>query len=425
MRLPPGLAVALILAMALAGCLGGEKDDAPANGDDQDVVTPPGRGEIYGRVVTLDDLMPVVGGLVRLVKDGAAVGESRTDERGDYTLRDIEPGAYRLQVTGTCCRDHVRQIDVQAGEPMLVNVGLERLPVSIERKPYVDTSGEWEGFINCGVAAGGNPPIYPAACQEGGHSTRKIEFLAPGVRSITFHLEWNTASEGFGAEEFQLTAHNLNAKFALIGEVQGSSPLELTIQNLGLPDEARFDLFDEAGWVGRFAVTPVSDEANVVYQQRFTLRYHIHYWDQAPADYSASPTAGSAGGAEETPLAWLQQAKAQDEHGPNEYQEGPNGDCLDYNVLYLIGQNSPLAQIVEIESGTGYVIDATGGYAFVDFFDEDGEWITWSNYRNWGNVPNDAAYAVLCVTILGDYPDVPEAFASWFYMDGFPEFTFE
>lgn len=111
------------------------------------------------------------------------------------------------------------------------------------------------------------------------------------------------------------------------------------------------------------------------------------------------------------------------EEGPNEYQEGDNGDCLDFNALYLVGAtDSPLAAIVEVEPETGYVVDSSAGAAHIDFRNDDGDNLGYNEHETNGNVPEGATYGIVCIALTNGYPDVPEPFATWFFMDGFPSF---
>jgi hypothetical protein len=97
-------------------------------------------------------------------------------------------------------------------------------------------------------------------------------------------------------------------------------------------------------------------------------------------------------------------------------QSGSNGDCLDYNVLYLSNAvSSPLAVEVVAHPGS-YVITSSDGTAFVDFFGANGAWLGYNNGASFGTAPAGTVKGIICVGALGDYPDVPFAGATWTFM---------
>lgn len=133
--------------------------------------------------------------------------------------------------------------------------------------------------------------------------------------------------------------------------------------------------------------------------------------------------------------------------GPNEEQEGSNGLCLDYNTymkgatspvtdhLWIVSERSPLAPIVEVEAETWFqasvdgpltdVSENQGGQLHLNFWDESGEAVGLYSGTH-GLVPEQAAYATICVGLLGAQPDADPSnpFATWTYQDGFADATY-
>lgn len=436
LRIP--LHATLVLLSVLSGCLG--SDDEPVTDAGEEEGLGEGKGSVAGQVYHLDGLEPIRGASVYLVDpQNEPVANGTTDGDGNYLLRNIEPGSYRLLAQAICCREGVAAVTVNADQRLYMNFTLERHPEMKVETPFVDPDGEWEGFISCALAVDTLNPMYPGPClADQNHNHRKLVFFPPGVRTITAHIEWTPAGSGLGAEEMRFSISNLNAGLLELGIVEGTSPLELQIQNLDFEDpEDRFDAFDADGWVARLQMEPLSDAAAVIYQQSFSVRYHVHYWEPAEATYNVAdnPGSGQGEGMGDQPghsdlPGWLSEeirglieSKTQAGEGPNPFQEGENGDCLDYQVLYDVdGVHSPLAVYVDVEAGTGFVTDSSAGWAHIDFFDTDGNWLGYNLGSPAGTVPENAEYGVICVGLTAGYPDVPEPFALWFYMDGFSEF---
>jgi hypothetical protein len=431
----PVLLILALLISVFAGCLG--SDDDPET-DVEDLGDEEGLGSVAGQVYNLDGLAPIRGATVRLVdSDSEVAGNASTGENGGFVIRNVEPGTYRLQASAACCRESVSAVTVEADTRSWVNFTLERYAQLRVETPFIDPDGEWEGFISCAIAAQDQNPMFPGPClADENHNHRRIVFFPPGVRTITMHIEWEPAGGGLGAEEMAFSISNLNAGLMEIGRVEGTSPLQLQIQNLDFEDpDDRLSAFDEDGWVARLQMQPLSSAADVVFQQSFSVYYHVHYWQAAEPSYTVMDNFGSGSGGAETPTdhglpGWISpdirgliEMQAEEGQGPNPYQEGENGDCLDYQGLYLLdGQHSPLAAIVQVEGGSGYVTDSSAGSAHVDFFDSEGNWLAFNAGNPNGNAPQNAEYGVMCVGLTSSYPDVPEPFALWFYMDGFSRF---
>lgn len=115
-------------------------------------------------------------------------------------------------------------------------------------------------------------------------------------------------------------------------------------------------------------------------------------------------------------------AAAQDT-GPNEEQSGDNGACVDYNALYLVGGvTSPVAATIVVDGGTNFTAAQSGGAGiYIDFYDDAGEWVGWNEGATEGTAPSSAVTGIVCVGLLGTFPDAPAVGATWTYQDGFDQ----
>lgn len=102
----------------------------------------------------------------------------------------------------------------------------------------------------------------------------------------------------------------------------------------------------------------------------------------------------------------------------NPAQTGTGTTCAEYNVLYIVDQNTGLSEVA-VQAGSGFRISADTGAPYVDFFNAGGAWIGWSLGNSEGIVPAAAAFGVVCVGLGLGWPDAPDATATWSYQDGF------
>lgn len=108
---------------------------------------------------------------------------------------------------------------------------------------------------------------------------------------------------------------------------------------------------------------------------------------------------------------------------PNEEQSGSGTLCADYNVGY-ISSNVQVANetgnAVDVEANTTFEISTDGsGTPYVDFFNEDGEWLDYNEGNNTGVVPTNASYGIVCVAAVDSWPSAPSPTETWTYQDGF------
>lgn len=97
-------------------------------------------------------------------------------------------------------------------------------------------------------------------------------------------------------------------------------------------------------------------------------------------------------------------------------EDGENGLCLDYNVLYEIPGVHEAAY--EVQGGTNFTASHEGGAVlWIDWYNADGASIGYTDAPS-GSIPGSAALATFCVGAIGSYPDVPAVGATWSFTDG-------
>ncbi len=281
------LTLVLILGAALAGCLGG--DDAKVSTNDDDIEPDEGTGSITGRVLT-SDLSEIEGATVALVDDGELVGETRSDETGKYTLESIEPGQYRLQVGATCCREAVQGVEVVEGETITVDMQLDRFTAADLKQPFIEEF-DWTGFLACGAGAVG-VTTNPCFADESSDNVHDFE-VDEGINALAFGMTWDSAGGVFG-EDLYVTLENDGCDATECsyeyGQLEGSDPLSMVVNNGDISDdEWKWDKVEGKRPL-QFRVFP-SFEVAVVYQQAFTVHWHVFHNQEAPGDYTPIPDA--------------------------------------------------------------------------------------------------------------------------------------
>ncbi len=287
MRVNIGVVFLLLVGALLAGCIG---DDDPAPPDDDDEArTSEGLGSIAGRVLT-EDLTDVEGARVALVQDGELVKEATSREKGHYTINDIEPGDYRLQFNDHCCREYVQGVSVQAGEVTDLDVQLVRFTDADLKDPWIDTSGEWTGFISCaaGVAVNAiNPCIYDPS-----NDHTETFTVKPGIQALVASMDWDPVG-GASGESFRLRFEEAGCGgvgSCTYGAAEGTPPIFMFADeeySAGGP-KAWSDVEEEYDVYWR--VFP-SWDPGVAYQQEFTVLWHVFYHQDAPEGYDPRPDA--------------------------------------------------------------------------------------------------------------------------------------
>ncbi len=277
----------LLTTGLLAGCLGG--DDEPARGGD-DADDEANTGTVKGRVLTLD-LNEVENARVALVEDNELLEEVRSDAEGHYEIKNVEAGTYLLQVSAVCCKQHVRSVQVEAGQTVPADVQLERFTADDLKEPVVKEF-EWTGFMACGFVT---LILAGDACEdvdEESNRTNGFE-IEPGLESLTATLVWG--SPGLAGDRLQYglardpcDGATCSTPGDYYGYNSGESPVELRIDaGEGNGDQSWEDIEETTNV--QLRVFPEFDNVNVFYQQEFTVYYHLHYHQKAPEDYDPSP----------------------------------------------------------------------------------------------------------------------------------------
>lgn len=299
MQLRIALIIVMFVASLLAGCIGGDDVD-PSSEDDDENSPEEGLGSLTGTIVTIS-LDPVENARVNLVTDGELVAETQSDEEGHYTINNIEPGEYRLQVTAPCCREHAQGVSIEEDDSTDVSIQLELFSSDDLQQPYVEQF-DWTGFLACNVraAAGAN------VCALAGDPSGDDDFLhvweiREGVESVVTGMVWDSPGASLGDE------------LVLIFEVDGRPNSDPTYdRGDGLsPLEIRADAGDviadypeeddDGHNIHQYDFENVEDSldvmyrvfaggtVNIVYQQQFTVYWDVYYWEAAPEDASAVP----------------------------------------------------------------------------------------------------------------------------------------
>jgi hypothetical protein len=292
---------ALLLIMAMAGCVQG--DDAGAQSTDGlDDVEPPSadEGQIKGSVVD-DALAPVAGATVAILDLKPEV-LTTTDEAGAFVLAKLAPGKYNLAVQKLGYESTAKVVSVAAGEVAEVQISLTPVPVYDE--PYHQLL-IGEGYFACGayliVTTWGN--LH--GCVWDDHKPR-YNFEAPqdGLFGIMQELEWER-NTGVTAEELVLYMQYkavcdpfCDAEKTYTSE-QGPSPIRLYTDDF---EEEAKDFAEDP--IPLSSVTfpggrgPDPGDADpgtgpvVVFQQRMTHYITLFYWQHGDLEtYSGLPEA--------------------------------------------------------------------------------------------------------------------------------------
>lgn len=249
-------------------------------------------GRVEGRV--LDHAFePVADAMVAVFHDGEFLTQTTSDGEGRFKVKDLTPGGYAVRVQGECCREKVVRAEVEPGGSVALDVVLEALRAADVKTPHVKEH-VWEGFVACSSRSA--ILATSGLCFDANHDVRHDFIVEGGVRSVTVALEWDD-SQLAQSEEYQIQMENLDVpeecpdlstasscpyRYAFVA---GESPLMFVVNESVDEPEARWDALESGKeWTLQFNVLPRDDVA-VVYQQPFTVHYHVHYWQEAPEDY--------------------------------------------------------------------------------------------------------------------------------------------
>lgn len=241
-------------------------------------------GAITGRVLT-EDLGEVENARVALVADGELAAEATSQDDGSYSLNNVEPGEYRLQITAPCCREHVQGVEATAGEESRVDVQLVRFTAADLQEPYMEKR-DWTGFISCSLRAG----VGLALCSVVDPNEDFLHEweIEEGAETVVGAMQWGSPGAGLGSEmvlTYEVAgAHNENPNYA---RTDGPSPQEFRVDAGERGDENDYENI-EGTLEQQFRIF-AGGTVNVVYQLEFTVYWHIYYFEAAPEGASAVP----------------------------------------------------------------------------------------------------------------------------------------
>ncbi len=313
------LAIIVLLSVSLlSGCISG--DDEPQT-DDPEEIPSQGLGTVTGSIFTVN-LDAVENARIQLVQDGEGVDEAMTDKNGAYTIRNVEPGDYRMQISAACCPEQVRPVTVVADDVVNEDVQLEVYSSDDLQEPRVERL-DWTGFLACtlrftnpegphhdvnvlGVPGGVSGVNACGVVEIGAENATGDDFLkvweaSPGLKSVVGALSWDAPGAALG-DQLSITMEvggrpNLEPRYV---NEEGYSPVEFradagdVVAEFDEEDDEGHDIhqydFDnlESDVELMFRIFAGGD-LNVVYQQQFTVYWDLYYWEEAPEGASALP----------------------------------------------------------------------------------------------------------------------------------------
>lgn len=293
--------ITVLLATALAGCIGTDGDTVDAGDDEQKAVASETTGSIDGHIVT-KDLDNVEGAAVAALDDKRNMVQSvQTDKQGRFVMNDLAPGSYRVQVSAICCRAAIVSAEVKANEVTKVNLQVDELTPADLNEPYM-IPREWHGFIACGGRAGvpGTQTVGVALCSATEDPNDDfIHFfnMTEGVTSVIIGMDW-TPVGGVSGQKLSLSFEE-----GICEEVACTDAYYYATADGDPPFSLRVDLDDitepEARWDNirieeefKFRVFAGTDYATAVYQQPFSIYwFELYNGHEVPDDFNPLPDA--------------------------------------------------------------------------------------------------------------------------------------
>lgn len=292
-------ALAVGLAVVLAGCVAGEAN--PAAGPVNQPAQPVADAETgaVSVLVTDDALAPLAGAVVGLLETR---DEAVTDASGRAAFNDLAPGTYTVVAQQLGYESAARKTEVAAGVVAEVVFALAPIPV-VEAYHTVLI---FKGYITCG--AGLLVVRLVTVCGTTGYETpvgtynvtvdpnHKDEFKQeahPGILMVVGELEWSSSAP-LSAQEFTLALYQgwictpfCSSDFNYGGET-GGSPVVLRSEDLDGVKDQPVTISHIVGVPGSSADPPF---VIFIVQQAYTI-YSSHFFGElAPEDYAARPDA--------------------------------------------------------------------------------------------------------------------------------------
>lgn len=263
------LAALLVVALAIAGCSGGQDADpiSPQAVDAGDV--PLLHGYVFDPAVR-----PLEGAVVKVLDTNASF---TTTAEGFFGFEEL-PTEQFLVIVATMAgyTPSSKQVTLVPDQPVRLNFTLEPVPVAT---PYKETL-PFEGMVGCQIAATVSTTNNTLDCNNGLEQRPRWDFsvgadLAGGVIEVYWD-PFTPAAESLGLRVETLELGQLNV---VLGEVIGASPLRITVP------ESAAEKYYPGGGLMRLTVFAASDShqneagvgTSVALQQAFQAYASLFY----------------------------------------------------------------------------------------------------------------------------------------------------
>ncbi len=285
---PVSVLALILLSAAVAGCLGGDSTDTTqpsdpgsgggGGGGPKNDPVEEGEGDLRGMVLD-DGYSPVSGASVRLTQDGATVEHTSTGPDGLYEFTKIPAGGYRLEGTASCCREKVEKVTVKAGEEVVQDLRLERQSGEERQRPFRTQPFEWNGVMTCGVSLM-EASEAPCDFEESNHDVQHNWNVTQGLRTLYVYVEWE--AQPTGEELYVEVARGEQFTY---GEVEGSSPLVLRIDNDDYEEQPAVQWENIEDQMGLSVNVLPGGDVGVFYELQFTVVLIEFHWREAPENF--------------------------------------------------------------------------------------------------------------------------------------------
>lgn len=277
-------ALLLLAILLMAGCVGREEAPAPLEQAASAVLGPSPEelartpGSIAG-LVTSDNLQPVAGALVTLVREERS---TTTDAAGLFRLEGLATGEHLLQVSAEGHAPRSVTALARNGTVTDLNVTLQRVAPP---EPFAQTH-EFGGLLACGLRVEAPVGTQERDCASADPNHRDVfEFpLLEDGREVVLELAWD-AETNPGARRLRLSAETVGygAEDLDLGNVTGEGYARLAV-----PLAVMEKFYPEGGLMRARVALAADGEAPVgaALQQTFTLYVTAFYHGSAPAGYS-------------------------------------------------------------------------------------------------------------------------------------------
>lgn len=288
------LVASAFVAIALAGCAGGDGDAASTEGPSGPADVDDNAGTVIG-LVQDDELSPVANATVAIVDAGA---EAVTDSSGTFRLANVPAGAHTVFVQKLGFESIGKSVAVLAGQTTEVTITLEPLPVeephheTFQQTKKVDWGVRVVPFVG-GIAGGDQSWDYETSDRTDVMNDMFIEMEWDGTQALAGGMRLRVEVDG-EANDLDFTFCVLEGKSPLTCHT-GASASEDNITMIIDNDHSDCPGDDtcEIQWRGFTGTGNTGQDADfgVMLDQEFTV-YTTHFYRQImPPGFSARPDA--------------------------------------------------------------------------------------------------------------------------------------